>query len=223
MKCIYVAHPYQGKMQNKEAITHICQRLTKLGVMPVSPIHAFGFLHDNIPSERHRALEFCEELLTMSDELWLFGEWEKSDGCVFEKAVALTEFKTIRIVTGWIAGQNGYTPLFNHTPKWLKADAKKPSAPTESPKENSHLDCTIDVEKAESLVDFPLIPVSPECKRCDCFTCVYLFECYGDSIYCKTECRGTKRTYLCPSFEPRNAENIMKRGGVNIVYKARQN
>ena len=115
MKCIYVAHPFRGKRQNKEAITHICQRLVKLGVMPVSPVHAFSFLSDNIPSERHRACEFCEEFVTMADELWLFGEWEKSEGCLMERNVALAEFVTIRVVHGWI----GDRPTFDDAPKWL--------------------------------------------------------------------------------------------------------
>lgn len=121
MKCIYLAHPYGGKKQNKEAITHICQRLVKLGVMPVSPVHAFDFLHDNLPSERHMALEFCEELVTMADELWLFGEWEKSDGCLMERNVALTEFIPIRVVEGWI----GDLPIFDDAPKWLKIPKKR--------------------------------------------------------------------------------------------------
>ena len=159
MKCIYVAHPYRGKKQNKEAITHICQRLVKLGVMPVSPIHAFGFLHDDIPSERHRALEFCEELLTMSDELWLFGEWEKSNGCVMERNVALSEFKPIRVVTGWIAGLDGYIPIFDHTPRWLKLGTEKLPAETEGEEgiNQEHCVAGFDLSKVESLVDFPLI------------------------------------------------------------------
>lgn len=36
---------------------------------------------------------------------------------------------------------------------WEVVDAKKPSAPTESPKEISHLDCTINLSKVEPLVD----------------------------------------------------------------------
>jgi len=35
----------------------------------------------------------------------------------------------------------------------LELGMKKPSAPTESHQENSHLDCTIDVSKVESLMD----------------------------------------------------------------------
>ena len=91
MKKILVCHPFQGKRQNMQAITHICQRLVHLGVMPISSVHALSFLHDNIKSERLKALEFCCELVETADELWLFGEWERSDGCLVERNVALLE------------------------------------------------------------------------------------------------------------------------------------
>jgi len=89
----------------------------------------------------------------MSNELWLFGEWEKSNGCVMERNVALSEFKPIRVVTGWIAERNGYMPVFDHTPRWLKLDAKKALLPTEPSKEISQEHCTIgfDLSKVESL------------------------------------------------------------------------
>ena len=118
MKKIYIAHPFQGKKQNKEAITHICRALVKMGIMPISPIHAFSFLHDNIKSERLKALDFCCELVETADELWLFGDWERSDGCLVERNVALLELVPIYEVVGW----EGYTPLFKdgNSPKWMK-------------------------------------------------------------------------------------------------------
>ena len=51
----------------------------------------------------------------MADELWLFGEWEKSEGCLMERNVALAEFVAIRVVRGWI----GDRPIFDDAPKWL--------------------------------------------------------------------------------------------------------
>ena len=116
MKKVYVAHAFQGKKQNKEAITHICRALVKLGIMPISPIHVFSFLHDNIKSERLKTFEFCEELVETADELWLFGNWERSNGCLIERNVALMEFIPIYVIEGW----NGDVPLFkNDAPKWL--------------------------------------------------------------------------------------------------------
>lgn len=122
MKKIYVAHPYLGKKQNKEAITHICRALVKLGIMPISPVHAFGFLHDNIPEEREKALGFCCELVETADELWLFGDWERSDGCLIERNVALLELVPIYEVIGW----EGDVPIFKGDgPKWFNNKTMK--------------------------------------------------------------------------------------------------
>ena len=118
MKKIYVAHSYRGLRSNYQAITHICRNLVKMGVLPISPIHAFGFLHDNIKKERLKALEFCCELVETADELWLFGDWGRSDGCLIERNAALLELVPIYEVIGW----EGDVPLFRdgNSPKWMK-------------------------------------------------------------------------------------------------------
>ena len=123
MKKIYICHPFKGKKQNKEAITRICRALVKLGIMPISPIHALSFLHDNIKSERLKALEFCCELVEAADELWLFGDWERSDGCLIERNVALLELIPIYKVGGW----DGDVPLFkgDGEPKWFNDKGEK--------------------------------------------------------------------------------------------------
>lgn len=117
MKRIYVSHAYGGKKSNKEAITHICQALVKMGVIPISPVHSFSYLNDKVAEERSRALEFCEELVELCDELWLFSEWEKSEGCILERNVALIEMIPIRVVDGWRDG----LPIIRgeNQPKWL--------------------------------------------------------------------------------------------------------
>lgn len=122
MKKIYIAHPYGGKKQNKEAITHICRALVKLGIMPISSIHAFSFLHDNILEEREKALTFCEELVEGCDALFLCGEWQKSSGCLRELSVALMELIPIYVIEGW----DGDMPLFkDDAPKWMKGKMRK--------------------------------------------------------------------------------------------------
>jgi hypothetical protein len=116
MKKIYIAHPFQGKRSNLQAITHICQRLVKFGVMPISPVHSFGFLNENVSEEREKALTFCEELVSTADEVWFFGDWKHSVGCKREYDVAAQEFKQVRIVTGWKEDR----PIFwAEPPKWL--------------------------------------------------------------------------------------------------------
>ena len=115
MKRIFVSHPFSGKHQNLQAITRICKSLVKMGVMPISPCHLFSYLKDDVPKERIRALEFCENLVELADEIWLFGDWEKSDGCLIERNVALLEMIPIYEVEGWKDGK----PVFKgEGPKW---------------------------------------------------------------------------------------------------------
>ena len=116
MKLVYVAHPFQGKRSNIQAISHICRRLAKMGVVPVSPVHAFSFLHDNIPEERSKALELCEELVEACDCLFLTGDWERSEGCIVERNVALAEMIPIFEIVGWRDDE----PLFKKVPEWWK-------------------------------------------------------------------------------------------------------
>ena len=96
-------------------------------------------------------------------------------------------------------------------------NAKKALLLTEPPKENSHLDCTINLEKAESLLAFPLAELSPECKKCQCFTCSNLFGCTICSSNtlgsCLKVCRGIVAIEHCEECEPWNLENIMEREG----------
>ncbi|HWQ42791.1 MAG TPA: DUF4406 domain-containing protein [Desulfosporosinus sp.] len=117
MKKIYVAHPFQGKRQNIQAITHICQRLVQFGVMPISPVHSFSYLNDKVLEDRQRAMEFCEELVSTADEIWFFGDYKNSEGCQLEWNTALIELVTIRIVVGW----KDDMPVFEgEAPRWLK-------------------------------------------------------------------------------------------------------
>ena len=108
MKKIYVAHPYQAKQENFAAIANICNRLVSMGLMPISPVHAFRFLDDQKEFERRTALKFCRELLPSCDEVWFFGDWEHSVGCRMEFRVAQEHLVPVRIVEGWKEGQ----PIF---------------------------------------------------------------------------------------------------------------
>jgi hypothetical protein len=85
--------------------------------MPISPVHAFSYLNDKVPEERQKGLQFCEELVSNAEEIWFFGDFNKSESCMREWDVALQELVTIRIVTGWLDG----LPLFlGEPPKWLR-------------------------------------------------------------------------------------------------------
>ena len=99
----------------------------------------------------------------------------------------------------------------------LSMDAEKPPAETEGAKEINHLDCTMDVAKIESLVDFPLVELGPECNTCDCFACSSLSDCRmipGNHImFCKDICRGTVGIGRCQFAKPWTLKEITKREG----------
>jgi hypothetical protein len=137
LKAIFVSHPFGGKESNLKAISDICRRLVNFGVLPISPVHMFGFMHDNIPAERKRAMEFCEDIIQYVDELWLFGEWEKSEGCQNEHLAVLLEMIPVRVVIGW----DGEEPVF--------AESKMPSAATEGEGEAIQANDSTDGAKLE--------------------------------------------------------------------------
>ena len=88
MKRVYIIHPFQGKEENRKKIDQICRAVANMGFLPVSPVHAFGFLDDNVLEERYQALNLCQELIKDCDQAWLFGDWEKSEGCRIEVRTA---------------------------------------------------------------------------------------------------------------------------------------
>ena len=81
---IYIIHPFQGKEENRKKIDQICRAVANMGFLPVSPVHAFGFLRDEVPEERALALKLCQELIKGCDQAWVFGDWQKSEGCKIE-------------------------------------------------------------------------------------------------------------------------------------------
>jgi len=88
MKRVYIIHPFQGKEENRKKIDRICRAVANMGFLPVSPVHAFGFLRDEVPEERKLALKLCQELIKGCDQVWVFGDWEKSEGCKIELRAA---------------------------------------------------------------------------------------------------------------------------------------
>ena len=99
----------------------------------------------------------------------------------------------------------------------LSMDAEKPPAETEGPRKINHLDCTIDLEKVEPLLAFPLVELSPECKKCQCFTCSRLFGCTICSSNtlgsCLKVCCGIVAIEHCEEREPWTAELILRNEG----------
>jgi hypothetical protein len=69
--------------ENMNRVDRICRRIAeeRPDVLPLSPLHAFSFL--NI-FEDDKALALDRELIEFADELWVFGDWETSEGCRLE-------------------------------------------------------------------------------------------------------------------------------------------
>ncbi|WP_371369613.1 hypothetical protein SRRS_27030 [Sporomusa rhizae] len=89
MKKVYIAHPLRGDIaSNIDSISHLCRNIidTDSSILPLSPVLAFSFFDPD--KEPVKAMQYCLELLRASDELWVYGDWKKSEGCLAEVAVA---------------------------------------------------------------------------------------------------------------------------------------
>jgi len=93
-------------------------------------------------------------------------------------------------------------------------NAKKALLPAEPPREIIQEHYTINLEKVEPLLAFPLVELSPECKKCRCFTCSRLFGCTICSSNtlesCLKVCRGIVAIEHCEECEPWTAELILR-------------
>lgn len=91
LKKVYISHPFGNSPErNMEEVNDICRRISFLmpDVVPVSPLNMFSFLNDSNSNERKKALEYCLEILKVCDEVWVFGDWEESEGCRLEVEAA---------------------------------------------------------------------------------------------------------------------------------------
>lgn len=87
-KVIYLSHPYRGKTDTEEEKRHnvkcvdiIMQYLTvnENDLIVISPVHSFLCLEGIVSGEF--IMNKCFSLLAICDEIWVYGDWENSDGC----------------------------------------------------------------------------------------------------------------------------------------------
>lgn len=83
-KTIYISHPFGGKRKNLKAIEKKIKQFIKVfpNLCFISPVHTFGFLYNIIPYEE--GLWNCKHLLSRCDEMWVFGDFTESKGCMAE-------------------------------------------------------------------------------------------------------------------------------------------
>lgn len=100
----YIAHPLRGEnphdiseiCRNIDAVDAICRRIveTEPGVLPLSPIHAFGFYPPT--GDQSSAFDLCRALLIACDELRVYGDYRSSEGCRME--IELARYMSMKIV-----------------------------------------------------------------------------------------------------------------------------
>lgn len=94
MKKIFISHPFaDDPIENKKKADEICKSLIKQGVLPISPLHLFGYMEND--EHRENILEFCYTLISNCDELWSYGN---SNGCLLEKEYAKKLNKPVVVV-----------------------------------------------------------------------------------------------------------------------------
>ena len=83
-KVIYISHPFNNNPKNKQRVERIIELLEK--TFPenlfISAIHAFGHEYARLPYER--GIAECLWLLDKCDEVWVFGNYSNSQGCMTE-------------------------------------------------------------------------------------------------------------------------------------------
>jgi hypothetical protein len=77
---VYVAHPYDGKEENKLSVEKVILELMPRTprVLYISPIHALGYLYEALSCD---GMERCIALLRDCDMILLCEGWEDSKEC----------------------------------------------------------------------------------------------------------------------------------------------
>ena len=72
----YICSPYAGDVEgNVERAKIYCKNAIFKGAMPVASHLLYPqFLNDNDPAERNLGMSFAVRLLSMCDQLWVFGD-----------------------------------------------------------------------------------------------------------------------------------------------------
>ena len=123
MKKVYIAHPLRGGTRDigsiyKNYLKADALMLT-LGreheseeILFLSPIHAFSFTSPLVGPQEW-VLGQCRGLLELADEVWVFGDWQESEGCRMEVEHARELGITIVFEDGRVEG--GYSTHWGET------------------------------------------------------------------------------------------------------------
>lgn len=97
---IYISHPFSGENNNLERIGLLIKLLQNKypNYLFISPVHMFGHLYHSTTYED--GIRMCLWALEKCDEMWVFGDWENSNGCKIEMSYCneyLIPYKVINI------------------------------------------------------------------------------------------------------------------------------
>ena len=83
-KLIYLSHPFKGEKSNLDKLGKIAKQLREQypEYVFISPLHAFGDHYHSV--HYYQGLQECLELLARCDEMWVFGDYRNSTGCLYE-------------------------------------------------------------------------------------------------------------------------------------------
>ena len=96
MKRVFISHPFVSDPEgNRKKVDSICRDLARKGVLPISPLHLFSFMDNDL--QREEILQVCFRLIDSCDEVWVYGE---SEGCRKEMEYALSIGKSVVIKYG---------------------------------------------------------------------------------------------------------------------------
>lgn len=75
-KVVFISHPLRGDLEgNTNKVKEICRELINDDIIPLAAHLLFPtFLDDNIQEERETGMKGTLELLSRSDEVWVYGE-----------------------------------------------------------------------------------------------------------------------------------------------------
>ena len=106
MKRVFISHPFSSDPEgNRVRVDIICHDLVKQGILPISPLHLFSFMEEDL--KREEILQVCFRLIDICDEVWIYGD---SEGCEKERDYALSRGKKVLNKCG---DQNGETKQIN--------------------------------------------------------------------------------------------------------------
>lgn len=74
MKKVYISHPFSENIaDNAEKIREICQQVSDRDILPIAPQLYLPYFVDEL-TQREKAMRFCLELITLCDEVWVYGD-----------------------------------------------------------------------------------------------------------------------------------------------------